>query len=315
VVGTVLLLGVVVVVSASIGVTVLDFPKEVTPTSVTPGGDGDAACQSVEFDPTDVDEFADEHDDCTSGPTGGDGAYQGAVMWFDASQEGFSSGGESVDRWTDQSGNGHDAVVLRGNPQGYADVDGVPAVEFEKGLFASSGDVFTAEATTAEANLDGETEFAISVVIQPNGPFANYLAVGNDNTGTFTGRVSSGFSQNIWAVYNSTVDEDGNYNNGTTDSTVPQAEPWTVVTYTYNRTSVSLYVNGELQEQDDHDDIELDIHGDITVGGVPSGGPLDFNGAIAELVIYDRSLDDDQRERLECGFDDKYGSAVSVTGC
>src|SRR6056297_3208493 len=151
VIATILIVALVIVIAASFGAVAFGFTDRLGGTSVA--ANDDQCLQSVDFDPNDIDSFADSATadiDC--------------VLWYDASQESYTPGTD-VTSWTDRSGNGFDAGMsgLVGPPTYVGEVDGVDAIEFD----GSSGEGLNTDPTTKEMGISPSEEFTITTLVRP----------------------------------------------------------------------------------------------------------------------------------------------------
>lgn len=251
-------------------------------------------CGVTEFDPGNVDAFADEEDAVFDVP---------CVMRFDASQLDYNDG-ETVNEWPDQSANELDAVA-EGDPEFNSDVSGVPSVVFD----SSDNERFLTDVNPQDIGLDGNTEQAYTIVIRDRtgsdrGGFFAMGQAGNPDGSEFS--FTSDASENDWVVQN--------WGANAADirfSLDRSYESWMVFTVTYDGDKTTVYANGETIDSNPHT-LNTDDTGQIKLGEW-DGNYLD--GEIAEVIVFDHHLDNTDREEVECTIDKKYGGAVSVRGC
>jgi len=305
VVATILMVAVVVVIAASIGAVAFGFTGDLGGTSIA-ANEGQCL-QSVNFDPNDIDSFADSA-----------AADLDCVLWFDATQESFSDGQE-VDQWTDRSGNGFDATSSTepgvSNPEYVEDLDGVSAVRFEDGGGIEGLDT---DATANEIGIDGRQSFTTSVVIRPNQDSDGAILQAGTIDGTAWG-YQPDLASDQWLFQ---ISGDGEFYFISYDD-ADDDEDWVVVSTVYDGNSISIYKNGRsLVEADVFEGGDVD-ESDINVTDTPfnigffnwDGPDNGLDGAIAEVVVLDDTSRDIDREVLECTFDEKHGSNVNVEGC
>lgn len=310
VVATILVVAITIVIAASIGATVFGFTDSLGGTDIA--ASGDQCLQSVAFDPNDIDAFADSAT-----------ADLDCQFWFDANQEDFSDG-DSVEQWTDRSGNGFDATLPAvGNfepPTYTSDDDGVAAIQFN----SDEPNGLSTEQTAAEMGLDGDQEFTLAVVLKPNdGVDGGVLQAGTTENGGepwgFKPVFDGGDPEWVHLMIGSgsvTWDGEGDQ------------DEWLVVTKTFDGERVSTYIDGEPilvnnegvgRNAGQFGEVGVDVTDtpyNIGFFDFDGGSPDDpFDGSIAEVVVLDESFEDTDRETLECAFDEKHGSAVDIVHC
>lgn len=299
VIGTILVVAIIVVIAAAFGAVAFGFTDRLGSTE-TASAD---RCGVSEFDPEDVDGFAKSESELYSVP---------CVTWFDASTLEYEDG-DSVSRWDDRSASRFDAVSVAGtgNPTYRSSIDGVAAVEFDS---SDGGDGLATKKNASDANLAGETELSISAVVRPTSattnPFARIGDPGNnkfrftynETTGPGDWYLSPGAGQ-VTHEPNDVIDE------------------WTLVTYVHDGETVRVYVNGKRQTILDLGGSELGytFDADLDIADSPLilgyTGTTKLDGAIAEVVFFDKALTDDERRSIECTMDEKYKGSVTIDGC
>ena len=305
VIATILIVALVIVIAASFGTVAFGFTDRLSGTSVS--ANGDQCLQSVDFDPNDVDGFAD-----------GATANLDCVMWFDATQENFNDG-QSIDELTDRSENGFDATAVDSSEPIYqSNVQGVSAVQFNGG---TDGGLST-EANTSDAGLTGDSGFTVSTVVNTDaddGAVVQFGTVDGSNP-PFAYQPNLGINPNEWQVLSGYPRQYVTYN-------ISQPDGWLVQTHVYDGNNLKVYVNGELQEvnynivaEPSSEEIEFSITDSKVNIGLFNFDPSNpdeqrFDGSVAELLIFDRALENTDREVLECTLDKKHGDAVTVDHC
>jgi len=316
VIATILIVALVVVIAASFGAVAFGFTERLGGTSVS--ANNDQCLQSVDFDPNDVDSFADSAT-----------ADLDCVLWFDATQESFSNA-QKVDVWADRSGNGFDATSSAeagvSAPEYREDVDGVSAIKFEDDGGIEGLDT---DANASEIGLEGTQPFTTTAVVRP-GPDGQgaILQQGVESGGTAWGfqtdmpndqwlfQVSSGYGELYFVKYDGS-DDDRN---------------WFVITHVYDGDSISIYKDGEpiwengkavaedaevIVDVGETDGSSIDVTDTpFNIGFFNWNSPENgLNGYVAEIVVLNEAFDDTDRKVLECTLDEKHGSAVDVDGC
>lgn len=301
VVATILMVAVVIVIAASIGAVTFGFTDRLGGTDYAASGQ----CGVTEFDPANVDAFADDRSD----------VYDvDCVLWFEAASL-DKDDGESVGAWNDRSGNQFDATTDSNEglsaPIWRSNVDGIDAVEFD------GDEGLTTEISTADVGIDGDSDFSQSVIIRVDDE-------GHDGTVTQFGIPNSGAEDYFRYGYNGNFPDTpwfislGNGGFAGHEPTSSESnQQWSIITYIHRDGEIQVYLNGELREEEL---TEYDISDDpIQIGfETDEDGDLDssfFDGTIAEIVIFERPITDNERQLVECQMVDKYDGAVSAAGC
>lgn len=215
-------------------------------------------------------------------------AITGLTIWLDASKLAVADGG-AVSPWPDLSGNGQDGVV-RSSPapvlRAHA-LNGLPVVRltYDEGVYRWDANGI-------------DSDFTITYV-------ARIWDVSAD------GRVLSGEIPPANTLYGwVTGNMDVGYANGYLDTfEVPQTTDW--IMYTVSQDAVEgiprMYKDGSFLGGDAV--LNGDFQGTLAVSGYDPGGDGDqtTNCEIAELVIYDRQLSDDDRQTVEQYLMSKWG--------
>lgn len=283
VVGTILMVAVVIIIASVIGSAALGFGDELGSTEVA----SDQCGVSNEFDPSDVSEFGEHNTVDLS-----------CQLWFDATAGDYSEG-DDVSTWSDQSGNGYSAEVHSGDPTWSANVEGtgVPGIEFDQ----SNNEKFRIDAKPADINIVGEEyEYTIITLVKPvDEDGRKGIHTIGDNTNNNVNLRKNGPTDNWW---------------GQGMSTAPGTEGnWTVLTQTYDGSTAAGYANGNLlKEQGPPGEVR---NGVIWLGYSSHWKNYHWDGAITEFIIFDRTLNGDERRLIECHLDEKYGDEVTVDHC
>lgn len=213
---------------------------------------------------------------------------KGLVLWLDASEKGTVVGGRSIKKWTDKSTSRNDAILPnnKANPPRHKDklIHGHAAMEFDGGqllsikhndklnLGANYTIVFVAAGEgilLTKGQADGEQAGAIA--LQPN---LTQLRFGKGSICAAAGDNPNDLKVRIAVA---------------------------------NQNSVNWFVDGQSagEYQGTHEiknNAALQIGG-TTTKGKPRGG---FKGKLAELLIYSRPLDDNERQTLEQYLNEKW---------
>jgi len=301
VIATVLMVAIVLVIAASIGAVGFGFADRLGSTTVAPG-EGQCVVQSVEFNPENIDSFADRPYDC--------------VVWFDASQDEYSDG-DTVQRWRDRSGNGFDATSVDDSDDPddvddpiYTSVDGVSAIEFGD-VGPGDGSGLSTDITSGLRDIEDDTQISVMAMVRFE-PNAGTIFQAGSPPGSPVDYFRFGYYEDPTQPDWFATSGDGFFGHEP-DGVDGQ---WNVVTYVHNGSAVTAYVNGqrkgslagELDISDDplrlgHEDTAYGVYGDY------------YDGYIAELAVFETDLVDDERQAMECAMNAKYGDSVEVAGC
>ena len=302
VIGVILIVALVVIIAASFGAVAFGFTDKLGGTDYASSGQ----CGVTEFDPENVDNFADERSNVYDVE---------CAMWFEADSL-DKADGETVSTWSDRSGNEIDATSDSrvDDPKWRSNVDGIDAVVFE----GSNG--LSTELNTTDIGVSGDSAFSVSVVIQVDD---------EDHEGTITqfGLPTASAEDYFRYGYNGDTGPDDtpwfiSLGNGGFWGHEPNKDSsggqWSIITYVNDGDQISVYLNGELrtEKSTDYDisdhPIQIGFETDDN-GEVPGKGW--FKGPIAEIVVFERPITDNERRTIECQMEDKYDGAVSASGC
>ena len=240
----------------------------------------------------------------------------GMLLWLNADAITGITSGSSLTTWTDQSGNGYNAVYTNPNgevaPTYVTNVyNGMPVVRFAgdnllqvSALPLGTYTIATVFKTTGNNQI--VYEHSDNLLNNPNGNFlftSTQSTIGVKRGGAQTGKDILGSGASTWAENCSTpmltVDEFGG-----TDATE------------------TLYINGSLQQLVENWTGGLNTTTVYTepfnIGERESWGGLQFNGDIAEIVIYSSALSGTNLTTLTNALMAKYAldnppSTVSIT--
>jgi len=314
VVATILMVAIVVIISASIGTVAFGFADNLGGTTIA--ANNEQCLQSLDFDPNDIDSFANSAT-----------ADLDCILWFDATQESFEDG-DQISRWADRSGNGFDATSSDlsniEDPKYIDDIDGVSAIRFDS---ADEFEGLDTDATANEMGLDGDSQFTASTVVRPDNEVdGGVMQIGTDQGTTW------GFKPEINAEKQWVFLILGESTYVVTYDAEEDAEEWIVLTHVYDGDSMSIFKNGKpiyergeavgggAVTQTPEEEPTLDITNDPYNIGFFNFDGTDtaddpFDGSIAEIVVLNKAFSDTDREVLECSLDEKHGSAVNVENC
>ena len=306
VIGVILIVALVVIIAASFGAVAFGFTDKLGGTDYASSGQ----CGVTEFDPENVDNFAKERSNVYDVE---------CAMWFEADSL-DKSNGETVSTWSDRSGNEIDATSDSrvDDPVWRSNVDGITAVEFD------GNEGLSTDLNTTDIGVSGDSAFSMSVVIRvdnidhdgtitqfglPTTTAENYFRYGYNG--------SSGYPSVPWFISlgDNALGFGGFIGHGPdrTEST----DQWSIITYVNDGDRIKVYLNGELRENRptnyDISDYPILIGFETNPDGSP--GSSRFDGYIAEMVVFERPISNNERRTIECQMEDKYDGAVSATGC
>ena len=227
-------------------------------------------------------------------------------LWLEADRGIELSSGNSVSRWKDQSGHGLHASQLTttiGQPLLQASaVNGKPSVQFDG-------------TTSYLQMLPGFADFtqglSIFVVASPTstGSSARLIDLGNgqDNHNIFLGR--SGTSQSL--LYSTRI---GNAGTDTTGIYALSQNAYQVISVTDDGITGGvrkLYKNSNLWEQGGTQTISS-LTRTLNYIGKSNWNDSLYQGAIAEILVYNRRLSDTERQRVESYLAGKYAVPIEA---
>ncbi|HOL18158.1 MAG TPA: hypothetical protein PLY40_07750 [Bacillota bacterium] len=231
---------------------------------------------------------------------------EGLVLWLDASDaDTLTLDGNKVVGWADKSGNGNDAKQLNVNNQPTYEsnvINGKPVVRFDgiddfmdgvsSPTIQQSGTLFIVARNNAAAGKGEHIFFSHSldsgnrrlrIDMRPiDGTPTLHIAIANRNNVITEGKIEDQAGHLIslnWDTGNFSVDLDG------VNLTLPVSN-FDISSFPF---TPGFYRIGDYGQQ-------LYQHS--------------FGGDIAEIIIYNRALDDDEREAVESYLSKKYGLAL-----
>jgi hypothetical protein len=224
---------------------------------------------------------------------GGLPVTNGLSFWLAADDAGTITTNSSgnVTRWNDKSSGGHNVTASAGKEPGYVSnqVNGKPAVRFNNGpslgaTWSITGDqtfFVIAKATEYQSMLRWQNNGGSAYVVYDWG--ANHWLINYANGGSTTG-IDAGLGvNNTWKVCSVLMDI------GTVNGTVTYTNGVAVSTTTWNNgyTSDSTFCIGSYNNSSEY-----------------------MNGDIAEVLVYGRALDADERGQVGGYLANKYGLAT-----
>ena len=224
------------------------------------------------------------------------GYLSGMVLWLDASaiSEDDLDESRNVEHWRDESGKGNDATQgsTSARPTYKEDaIGGLPAVEFK-------GSHFLAAAESDSWDLDYIT---IISVVQFNDLTNNRVIVNRSTAAKWVTYYYWHRDQHFRMLVDPVQD---NYFHA---NKLPIQEPLTI-TGDYDGKSVNLWFDGVLQDTHEFDNggVITKEEGGLYIGSL-EGTSRFHKGYLAEIIIYNNALNDNDRERVEEYLMDKYG--------
>ena len=230
------------------------------------------------------------------------------VLWLDADDEStVITSGTNITNWLDKSGNGNDSEVKDGAEHPQYDgsrVNGRRVVNFVA-TGNTSGDVLKGDFASGSQPFSGSTGGTIITVIKQKSfvgtEFAAWieLAQGAYGSGSYGNRL-------VFHIFGSAYSgADGNVNvirmangAGTTNYTARiENGPAVIAAYSNDGSTTRTYVNGfaaGTHSEDKADDARTHycLGDDMTSGD-------HFNGYICEVIVYNRTISDVERQQVE----------------
>ena len=213
-------------------------------------------------------------------------------LWLKADAGITKDGTNNVSAWADQSGNSHHADQSNSTAQPlWVDnvINGKPVIRFD-----GNSDVMT-----TDVNGPGGTEFTFFVVAKSNG---QRIISYNDNNGyvLYSYLVTGNF------IISNDGGAFGGINPGTNDPSNFLVECARYKSNTVN--GMQTFVNKNLIAQRNSSNIAALPVAPLQLGSYPGGGGNEvISGDVAEVIIYNRSLTDGERNLTEDYLLQKYG--------
>ena len=212
-------------------------------------------------------------------------------LWLKADAGVTKDGSNNVSAWADQSGNAHHADQTAATSQPlWVDnvINGKPVIRFD-----GNSDLMTTDITGP-----GGTEFTFFVVAKSNG---QSIISYND----YTGYVLYSYANPNNLIISNDGNVNGGINSGTNNLLNFQVN---CARYKANTTNgFQTFVNGALVAQRSSENIVLPVV-PLQLGSFPENGTNKvINGDIAEIIIYNRSLTDIEKEQIQDYLIQEYG--------
>jgi hypothetical protein len=247
------------------------------------------------------------------------GAVSGNLrLWLKADENALEANtttaedGETVDRWDDNSPDDNDAVNATDSRRPLFQtniINGNPALEFNGTKYLD---------TEALSGIGATESFHAFVVFKQN----SFVAGGNDASGTFiidrptaTNNLTTFKMINTDKYFYQRRDDNGNNLSGPISVTAANTTSFILANYYRNTTTTreGIYLDGRLDI--DQAGIGNNITGPVVRIGnhatnIDTGG---LNGYVAEVIIYNTTLTDALRRRIETYLAIKYGITLAST--
>lgn len=213
-------------------------------------------------------------------------------LWLKADAGVTKDGSNNVSAWADQSGNAHhaDQTAVTSQPLWVDNViNGKPVIRFD-----GNSDLMTTDITGP-----GGTEFTFFVVAKSSGQ-----RIISYNDGGGSGYVLYSYANQNNFIISNDGGPSGGLNSGTND---PVNFRIACARYKANTSNgMQTFINGALLAQRTSANIVLPSV-PLQLGSYPGGGTSELiNGDVAEIIIYNRSLTDLEREQVENYLTQKY---------
>lgn len=218
----------------------------------------------------------------------------GMLMWLKASTGVTKDGNGFVSYWADQSGAGNNVSQSTAALQPVLDLsaaNGRPAVKFQGG-----GNVLQTSGLVAPA--DGP--FSVLTFVSPTSiasPQTIYWQGGSSSTNGYGAGLTT--PANLSASW------------GGSSAQITQTDPaavgkWYLVSTTYDQSFHRMWVNGV--SAGSAPKVDSNFNGGVfSIGNYGPAPTQGFNGDIAEVLVYNRALSDDERSSAERYLKYKYG--------
>jgi hypothetical protein len=224
-------------------------------------------------------------------------------LWLKA-DEGVTLNANSVSLWVDQSGNGNDAEQTNETNQPIVDdnaINGLPALEFD-----GVDDFMTF--TLPINDLTGLTIVLVSAATQDIDipfPHCQYAAIFWNETASWGTAHLTPLQSRVWLRFGT----------GQTqplpvvyEYTAPVGDSFTICTAMMDGLNDYLYVNGELVFTNEKPAGQTTIANQRDIANIGRGYDDDtyFPGMIAEILIYTKTLSDEELQQVGQYLSDKY---------
>lgn len=232
------------------------------------------------------------------------------VLWLKADcgvEDGSSHtvlDGGAVGTWRDQSGFGIDAVEASNRPDYQEDqIQGNPALNFT----ASNSD------RILSAGVSDADEYMIFIVAEPNSYASNNIGLvhaapsGNAFSATTTTKSIGMWVSNSGALWGRLIQSNGGTVNYSQTSAVALGEYFIMTNYADGSTTTGQYIRGVDASASSSYNGTVQSWVDFGVG---RQGTESWDGHIAEVIVYNRSLSESERGLVENYLANKYGAEI-----
>ncbi|MEQ8473588.1 MAG: T9SS type A sorting domain-containing protein [Marinoscillum sp.] len=232
------------------------------------------------------------------------------VLWLKADcgvEDGSSHtvlDGGAVGTWRDQSGFDIDATEATNRPDYQEDqVQGNPALNFTAG----NGDRLLA------AGVSDADEYMIFIVAEPNSYASNNIGLvhaaptGEAFSGTTTTKSIGMWVSNTGALWGRLIQSNGTTVNYSQTSAVDLGEYFIMTNYANGSTTTGQYIRGVDASASSAYNGTVQSWVDFGVG---RQGTESWDGHIAEVIVYNRSLSESERGLVENYLATKYGAEI-----
>ena len=219
----------------------------------------------------------------------------GLQLWLDASQLTGISDGSTFSTWTDESGNGNNAVLGLGSSPTYhiSQVNGLPAVTFTNSLMNLSSSIAASSGFTAFAVFQlAATSAKCTLLSGGLGSFGYWFSGGG-------GKMQGADATNQVQLGTGTAAPDTNWHQSN-------------VAFTNNSSTLGFRLDGASDATlgaTSHNITTANSAFAINAYGVSE----DFAGQVAEFIFFDRVLSGTEISQVEAYLDTKYFVASTVT--
>ena len=215
----------------------------------------------------------------------------GLVLNLDASKLNLDDG-DSVTSWLDQSGNSNNADDGPGATYKSSAFNGMGAVEFD-------GVDDYLQIPDSDVNLRflrGSSSWTCFYVLRYTGDAGAQMVLAASHSTDYDNPFSAFLRDSgEW------VDRFGDRAVDEETTMLAQGEQSIITSRWVRGEKLEHYLNGSIEgdySQSDEPD-EQDLEAEVSVGRSTAGVDLPFEGEIAEILVYDRALDDGERSKLE----------------
>lgn len=239
----------------------------------------------------------------------------GLLVWLDANQ-GVTEIAGRVSLWEDQSGNGHDAAQATAGLRPIlvlSEINGLPVIRFdganEERLDISAfqafpsmrGSVFVVHRRVSSSNDNGQVIGSWDGITEPTTKWD--IGYNEDQFG----EGYKFYSYNDTSYY----DTFGMITNNTISPITDAFYGWNGRFLIFEMvrdsdTSVDYYINGKLPNLNPHSVVGQPASLDVYIGSNTFGVDGSLSGDIAEIIMYNRDLSDQERQKVEQFLSKKY---------